>query len=76
MPIKRTVLATSRRKSPISSAVPETELALLPDAKAHSGSQNVADASGVVAMPRRSEMPKRGQLCGDCSQATAQARLG
>jgi hypothetical protein len=34
----------------------------------------VADAAGVVRLPRRSERPERGQFCDDCSQATAQAQ--
>jgi hypothetical protein len=28
----------------------------------------------MVGLPRQSEMPERGQFCGDCSQATAQAQ--
>jgi hypothetical protein len=38
------------------------------------GRDHVADATGVVGLPRRSEMPERDQFCGDCSQATAQAQ--
>jgi hypothetical protein len=36
----------------------------------------VADAAGVVRLPRRREMPVRGQLCGDCSQASPLPVLG
>jgi hypothetical protein len=32
-------------------------------------------AAGLVGLPGRREMPERGQLCGDCSQAGT-ARLG
>jgi hypothetical protein len=32
-------------------------------------------AAGLVGLPGRREMPERGQLCGDCSQAGA-APLG
>jgi hypothetical protein len=41
-------------------AVSDPELALLQDAKAHSGSQNVADARWRGSDAQRSEMPKRG----------------
>src|SRR5712672_923245 len=32
-------------------------------------------AAGLVALPGRREVPERGELCGDCSQACT-ARLG
>jgi hypothetical protein len=40
------------------------------DANARSGSQHMADTAGVLRLLRQSEMPERGQLCGDSSQAS------
>jgi hypothetical protein len=39
-----------------------------------SGRDHVADATGVVGLPRRSEMPERGQFCGDSSQGAERPR--
>jgi hypothetical protein len=83
MPIKRTGSAMTHRKSSLSSAnLAPRPAPYAPQSSCHqltptrSSREHVADAGAVVGLPGQDEMPERGQFRGDCSQATAQARLG
>jgi hypothetical protein len=70
------VAPSKRHSGPVGGTICSAKFPPPTDANVRSGRQHVADAAGVVRLHRRSEMPVRGQLCGDCSQATAQACLG
>jgi hypothetical protein len=71
MLVKRTALAMTHRKSPISSVIPAPPEPYSPQSYRHQRTptrEHLADPSGAVGLPRESEMPKRGQCCGDSSQ--------
>jgi hypothetical protein len=71
MPIKQTVAGMTNRKSPFKR---HSGRRLAPPANANR--EHLADASGAMGLPRESEMPKRGQLYGDSSQAPPLPGLG